>query len=204
ILDGRRATTHWRSAAELARRHPAIDVDPDVLYVDNGNLLTSAGAAAGLDLCLHLVRRDLGAEVAAQVARAAVMPLERAGGQAQFITHAAPQNDGTSIGSLLAWIEDNLKRDLPLAALARRASMSLRGLVVGRPARCSDLATVGVLVELGRYRMRLEADRRELLVGRAGSAIVPRHHRPVRDVLRVHELMLEEHARGDVSRPRLR
>jgi len=87
LLDGLRATTHWLGAAELARRHPEIDVHPDVLYVDNGQILTSAGAAAGLDLCLHLVRRDLGAEAAAAVARAAVMPLERAGGQAQRADH---------------------------------------------------------------------------------------------------------------------
>jgi len=86
-LDGRLATTHWRAAAELARRFPAITVDPDVLYVDHGSLLTSAGAAAGFDLCLHLVRRDCGAEIAAQVARAAVMALERPGGQAQFVVH---------------------------------------------------------------------------------------------------------------------
>lgn len=128
ILDGRRATTHWRSAAELARRHPAIDVDPDVLYVDNGNLLTSAGAVAGHDLCLHLVRRDLGAEVAAQVARMAVMPLERAGGQAQFIAHEPPTSDGASIGPLLAWLERNLGRDLSLPVIARQAAMSTRTL----------------------------------------------------------------------------
>ena len=128
LLDGRRATTHWRSAAELARRHPAIDVDPDVLYVDNGNLLTSAGAVAGHDLCLHLVRRDLGAEVAAQVARMAVMPLERAGGQAQFIAHEPPTSDGASIGPLLAWLERNLGRDLSLPVIARQAAMSTRTL----------------------------------------------------------------------------
>jgi len=97
-LDGLRATTHWRGAAELARRYPAIDVDADVLYVDNCHVLTSAGAAAAFDLCLHLVRRDVGAEVAAEVARAAVMPLERAGGQAQFIVHETPVSDHASRG----------------------------------------------------------------------------------------------------------
>lgn len=127
-LDGLRATTHWRTAPELARRHPEIDVDANVLYVDNGNVLTSAGAAAGFDLCLHLVRRDLGAEVAAAVARAAVMPLERAGGQAQFIVHERPQSDGTSIGSLLAWLEQSVRNDLSLPAIARRAGMSTRTL----------------------------------------------------------------------------
>ena len=127
-LDGLRATTHWRGAAELARRYPAIDVDADVLYVDNGHVLTSAGAAAGFDLCLHLVRRDLGAEVAAEVARAAVMPLERAGGQAQFIVHETPAGDHTSIGELLAWIEQNLRKDLSLPVVARHAAMSTRTL----------------------------------------------------------------------------
>ena len=127
-LDGLRATTHWRAAAELARRHPKIDVDANVLYVDNGNVLTSAGAAAGFDLCLHMVRRDLGAEVAAAVARASVMPLERAGGQAQFIAHDPPASDGTSMGSLLEWLEQNLRKDLPLSMIARRAAMSTRTL----------------------------------------------------------------------------
>jgi transcriptional regulator GlxA family with amidase domain len=127
-LDGQRATTHWRGAAELARRYPAIDVDADVLYVDNGTVLTSAGAAAGLDLCLHLVRRDLGAEIAAEVARAAVMPLERAGGQAQFILHEPPEHDRSAIGQLLTWIEQNLRRDLSLPVIARRAAMSTRTL----------------------------------------------------------------------------
>jgi transcriptional regulator GlxA family with amidase domain len=128
VLDGLPATTHWRSAAELSRRHPAIDVDPDVLYVDNGNLLTSAGAAAGLDLCLHLVRRDFGAEVAAGVARAAVVPLERSGGQAQFIVHPPPEPDGTTLSEILTWLERHLRRDLSLATIARRAAMSTRTL----------------------------------------------------------------------------
>ena len=101
---------------------------PDVLYVDNGTVLTSAGAAAGFDLCLHLVRRDFGAEAAAEVARAAVMPLERAGGQAQFIVHEPPTADHTSIGQLLTWIEQNPSADLSLPVIARRAAMSIRTL----------------------------------------------------------------------------
>jgi len=128
VLDGRRATTHWRAAPELARRHPEIDVDANVLYVDNGNVLTSAGAAAGLDLCLHLVRTDRGAEVAAQVARDVVMPLERAGGQAQFIVHEPPSPERTSLTPLLTWIERNLRRELPLPLLAQHAAMSTRTL----------------------------------------------------------------------------
>ncbi len=99
-----------------------------MLYVDNGQLLTSAGAAAGFDLCLHLVRRDLGAETAAEVARAAVMPLERAGGQAQFIVHETPVDNQTSMGQLLTWMERNLRKDLSLPVIARHAAMSTRTL----------------------------------------------------------------------------
>jgi transcriptional regulator GlxA family with amidase domain len=127
VLDGLRATTHWMVASELARRHPAISVDADVLYVDNGRILTSAGAAAGLDLCLHLIRCDLGAEIAARAARAAVMPLERAGGQAQFIVHEQPEST-ESLGTLLKWMEQNLRKQLPLPMIARHAGMSTRSL----------------------------------------------------------------------------
>ena len=119
LLAGKRATTHWLVAGELARRHPAIEVDPNVLFVDEGNLLTSAGATAGIDLCLHLVRRDFGAAVAANTARMAVVALEREGGQAQFIVHPPPPSDGESLAPLLSWIEQNLHRDLTLFALAR-------------------------------------------------------------------------------------
>ena len=126
VLDGLPATTHWLAATDLARRHPSIDVDANVLYVDNGRVLTSAGAAAGFDLCLHMVRRDLGADVAASVARLAVMPLERAGGQAQFIEHALPSETPGAMTPLLIWMEQNLSRKLPLSVIARRAAMSTR------------------------------------------------------------------------------
>lgn len=128
LLDGRRATTHWVGAAELARRYPAVQVEPAVLYVDEGQVLTSAGAAAGLDLCLHLVRRDYGAAVAADVARISVMPLERAGGQAQFIARPAPVVASGSLAPLLAWIDDHLHEPLEVPAMARRAAMSARTL----------------------------------------------------------------------------
>lgn len=128
LLAGKRATTHWVAAAELARRHPAIDVDPAVLFVDHGNLLTSAGAAAGLDLCLHMVRSDYGAAVAADAARLSVMPLERDGGQAQFITHPPPPCAGESLAPVLEWIEENTRRELSLDQIARRAGMSRRTL----------------------------------------------------------------------------
>jgi transcriptional regulator GlxA family with amidase domain len=126
-LDGLRATTHWMGADELARRHPSIAVDPNVLYVDNGQIVTSAGATAAFDLCLHLVRTDMGAAVAADVARAVVMPLERMGGQAQFIVRDVAVEQ-TSLGSVLMWIEAHLDRDLSLHEMARHAGMSTRTL----------------------------------------------------------------------------
>ncbi|MEU8002052.1 helix-turn-helix domain-containing protein [Catellatospora sp. NPDC049111] len=129
LLDGLRATTHWVAAGLLARRHPQIDVDPDVLYVDNGQLLTSAGAAAGLDLCLHLIRRDHGSAVAADAARLSVMPLEREGGQAQFVVHDQPPTPrGSRFEPVLTWMEDNCADDLSLDDIAARAGMSARSL----------------------------------------------------------------------------
>ncbi|MEU8074606.1 helix-turn-helix domain-containing protein [Catellatospora citrea] len=129
LLDGQRATTHWVAAGLLAQRHPEIDVDPDVLYVDNGQLLTSAGAAAGLDLCLHLIRRDHGSAVAADAARLSVMPLEREGGQAQFIVHDQPPVPrGSRFEPVLTWLEDNCAADLSLDDIAARAGMSIRSL----------------------------------------------------------------------------
>ncbi|MFE9203030.1 GlxA family transcriptional regulator [Micromonospora sp. NPDC007230] len=127
-LDGRRATTHWAAAAELARRHPTVTVDPDVLFVTDGPVLTSAGAAAGLDLCLHVVRSDHGAAVAADTARSCVMPLERAGGQAQFIAYEPPAPAGLSLQPLLVWLTDNLHSPLTLADIAAHAAMSTRSL----------------------------------------------------------------------------
>ncbi|MFD7969604.1 GlxA family transcriptional regulator [Streptomyces clavifer] len=129
LLDGLRATTHWAAAGLLAARHPEIDVDPDVLYVDNGQFLTSAGAAAGLDLCLHLIRRDHGSAVAADAARLSVMPLEREGGQAQFIVHPQPPAPGgAALEPLLRWLEDNAGRELTLDDIADRAGVSTRTL----------------------------------------------------------------------------
>jgi transcriptional regulator GlxA family with amidase domain len=127
LLDGRRAATHWKLAAELSRRYPRIQVEPDVLYVDHGKLLTSAGAAAGTDLCLHLIRKDHGAAVASESARLAVTPLERSGGQAQFIRQVPPVAHG-SLQSLQEWVTRNLGNRLSVAALARRHATSVRTL----------------------------------------------------------------------------
>ena len=128
LLDGRRATTHWLGAGELARRYPKVHVDPEVLYVDEGRVLTSAGAAAALDLCLHMVHLDYGATIAAEAARFSVMPLERDGGQSQFIVHAPPSPDGASLAPLLAWLLENLDQALTLDDMARRAATSVRSL----------------------------------------------------------------------------
>lgn len=128
LLDGLRVTTHWLGAQELAARYPALEVDPDVLYVDNGQFLTSAGAAAGMDLCLHMIRRDHGSAVAADAARRAVMPLEREGGQAQFIVTPPVAPQGAELEPLLRWMESNAARELTLEDLARQAGMSTRTL----------------------------------------------------------------------------
>lgn len=129
LLDGKRATTHWAAAELFEAMHPEVELDPDVLYVDNGRFLTSAGAAAGLDLCLHMIRRDFGSAVAADAARLSVMPLEREGGQAQFIAPAQPAVPrGSVFEPLLVWLEEASARDLTLAEIAARAGMSTRTL----------------------------------------------------------------------------
>jgi len=129
ILDGRSATTHWMYAEELARRHPKVRFDPDVLYVDDGQVLTSAGTAGGIDLALHIVRSDHGADVANQVARRMVVAPHREGGQSQYVSHPvpeAPHRDG--IRPLLEWLHDNLERPVSVEDLARLAAMSPRTL----------------------------------------------------------------------------
>lgn len=127
LLDGRRATTHWRYAGLLAERFPAVDVDPSPLYVEDGDILTSAGCAAGLDLCLHLVRQDYGASVANAVARRLVVPPHREGGQAQFIegpVTSDPQDD--RITRSMDWALANLHRPITVGELAEVATMSAR------------------------------------------------------------------------------
>ncbi|GHF38251.1 AraC family transcriptional regulator [Streptomyces mashuensis] len=126
ILDGRRAAAHWEHTADLARRYPRVKVDDSVLYVDDGTVLTSAGVAAGLDLCLHIVRRDLGAHVANQLARRMVVPAHRPGGQAQFVDLTVPVRDDDGLAPVLAWATAHLDEPLTVADLARRAGLSPR------------------------------------------------------------------------------
>ena len=128
LLDGRRATTHWAHAEALAARYPRVEVDPDVLYVDNGSVLTSAGKAAAMDLCLHLVRSDHGSAIANTVARRLVVPPHRAGGQAQFVTAPVPAKDNHPLAELFPWVTERLDHPLTVEDLARQANMSARNL----------------------------------------------------------------------------
>jgi len=126
VLDGKRATTHWRYAETMARMYPEIDVDPDVLYVQSGRIITSAGTAAGLDAGLHLRRLELGAEAANTIARRMVVPPLRDGGQAQFIARPLPEAASLSLAPITDWMIENLDLDLSVDLLASRAHMSPR------------------------------------------------------------------------------
>jgi AraC family transcriptional activator FtrA len=127
LLDGRRATTHWRHTAQLAATFPEVRVDPDVLYIDHGDVATSAGTGAGIDLCLHLVRADHGAAHAAQIARNMVLPPHREGSQLQYATQPTPTSTDESLAPLLEWATSQLDT-LTVARLAAHAGMSNRTL----------------------------------------------------------------------------
>ena len=126
VLDGRRATTHWMYADTMARMYPQIEVDPDVLFVQDGRVITSAGTAAGLDACLHLLRQEIGAELTNRVARRMVVPPQRDGGQAQYIDRPLPVVQSDSLGAVTDWAMENLREDLSVEQLAARAHMSPR------------------------------------------------------------------------------
>jgi transcriptional regulator GlxA family with amidase domain len=126
VLDGLHATTHWQHINELERRFPAIHVDRDVLYVDEGEVLTSAGVCCGIDLCLHIVRRDAGAAAANQIARRIVAAPHRDGGQAQYVPAPVPVAGDTSLAGTRAWALERAGQPLPLAELARHAGISQR------------------------------------------------------------------------------
>lgn len=126
LLDGRRATTHWRHTERLARLFPNVRVEPDVLYVDEGNVMTSAGSAAGIDLLLHLVRKDYGPHVANMFARRMVVPPHRDGGQSQFVVQPIAVRTNDRIASVADWMAANLSEAITIEALAERAAMSVR------------------------------------------------------------------------------
>ncbi|MDI9954262.1 helix-turn-helix domain-containing protein [Rhodococcus sp. IEGM 1305] len=126
LLDGRKCTTHWEYVEELATRFPTATVDPDVLFVDEGNLVTSAGTAAGIDACLHVVRRELGSTVANTIARRMVVPPQRDGGQRQFIEQPVVACTSDSLSETMAWMSENLELPHTIDELAARSSMSTR------------------------------------------------------------------------------
>ncbi|MBA2944440.1 helix-turn-helix domain-containing protein [Streptomyces himalayensis] len=126
LLDGRRCAVHWRHAAELAVRHPRTRVEPDVLYVDEGTVITSAGTAAGIDACLHIIREEHGVEVANAIARRMVVPPHRDGGQAQYVERPLPHSPCDTVGGVLAWMEEHLDEEITVEGLAARAHMSQR------------------------------------------------------------------------------
>ncbi len=128
LLDGQRATTHWRYTDKLARRYPAIDVQPDDLYVDSGQVITSAGSAAGLDMLLHLVRRDHGAHVGNLVAQRLVVPPHREGGQAQYLPRPMAHDDKGRLTRLMEWVRKHPAHTHSVASMAGRAAMSARTL----------------------------------------------------------------------------
>ncbi|MFD6533080.1 helix-turn-helix domain-containing protein [Streptomyces sp. NPDC060184] len=126
LLDGRRCTTHWRHSDELGRRFPLARVEPDVLYVDEGQVITSAGTAAGVDACLHLVRKEFGQDVANSIARRMVVPPHRDGGQAQYVKRPLPRTPCDTVGDTLAWMENHLDQEMTVDQLAALAHMSPR------------------------------------------------------------------------------
>ena len=168
LLDGRRVVTHWRWCTELARRYPAVQVDPEPIYIRDGNVWTSAGVTAGMDLALALVEEDHGHALALALARDMVLFLRRPGGQKQFSAALAAQTRTSSnrFGDLLAWMSENLHRPLPVEDLAARAHLSPRQFA--RAFRDE----VGVTPALMLERLRVEAARRRLEDGGAGIAAV--------------------------------
>ncbi|AYC33636.1 helix-turn-helix domain-containing protein [Pseudomonas cavernae] len=182
LLNGLRATTHWAWAQDFAQRYPQIAVDPDVLYLEDGGLLTSAGTAAGIDCCLHLLRRHCGAEMANRVARRLVVPPHRQGGQAQFIEQPLPANARDDrLSALLDWVRANLDQEHNLDSLAQRALMSRRTFT--RHFRQLTGSTVGdwLLAErlaLSQRLLETTGQSVEQIAGLAGfgSPVSLRHH----------------------------
>ena len=173
LLDGKRATTHWRYTDELAARYPLIEVDPDVLYVDSGQVITSAGSAAGIDACLHLVNRDFGTHTANVVARRLVMAPQRSGGQAQFIPAPVARTPRDDLASVLEWATLHVDTSLTVKQLAARALMSERTFL-RRFTEATGMAPKAWLlqVRMNRARDLLESSQlsNEQIAGRCGFA----------------------------------
>ncbi|RJK98119.1 GlxA family transcriptional regulator [Vallicoccus soli] len=181
LLDGRRCTTHWAHADELARRFPAADVDPAVLYVEDGPVVTSAGTAAGIDACLHVVRSELGASAARVIARRMVVPPHRDGGQAQYVETPVAPTAAETLEDVLTFMAENLHLDLSVDDLARRAHMSPR--TFARRFRAETGTTplhwlVGQRLLLAQRLLEDGEDPVEVVASRTGfgTAAVLRHH----------------------------
>ena len=181
LLSGKCATTHWHHNEDFARRFPDVRLQPDVLYVDEGDILTSAGSAAGIDLCLHIVRRDHGPDAANEVARGLVVPPHRSGGQAQYVRRPVPIDDTSRLAPLLDWIRRSLSEDLSLAQLSDKAGLTPRtfcrrfneatGAAPGEWVLTERLAHACDLLEMTKLGMDEVAYRSGL-----GSAAAMRHH----------------------------
>lgn len=181
LLDGRRATTHWRYADALQGRYPRVRVEPNVLYVDEGSVLTSAGSAAGIDLCLHVIRRDHGAEIANQVARRLVVPPHRDGGQSQYVREPVARRQPAGLAPVLDWALTRLDRPLTLADLARQANMSVRTLArrfVEETGSTPHRWLVHQRLLAAQRRLESTDDSIEAVAGAVGfeSAMTLRHH----------------------------
>jgi len=182
LLDGRRATTHWAYAKAMADRFPAVDIDPNVLYVEDGNVLTSAGTAAGLDACLHMVRKRHGAEVANRLARHLVVPPHREGGQAQFIEQPLPSTaGGTRLAQLIDSVRARLHEPHSLDSLALAANMSRRSLTRQFKALTGTTVQSWLLAERLRLSQRLleqtdQSVERIAEMAGFGSVVSLRHH----------------------------
>jgi AraC family transcriptional activator FtrA len=181
LLDGKRCTTHWMYAEELADRCPTARVEPDLLYVQDGPLITSAGSAAGIDACLHIVRAEHGAKVANAVARRMVVPPHRGGGQRQYIESPVPPSDADTLAPLLDWVVEHLQEPLTVEMLAEQAAMSPR--TFARRFRAETGTTPHSWITLQRLllaeRLLEEGDDPvELVASRVGfgTAAALRHH----------------------------
>jgi len=181
LLDGRRCTTHWRHADQLARRFPAAKVDPDVLYVDDDPVISSAGTAAGIDACLYIVRKEQGSRVANGIARRMVVPSHRDGGQAQFVGQPVASSCGGAMGELLDWLRGNLGLPLTVRELAARTHMSERTFArrfVHDTGTTPQRWLIGQRILLAQEMLEETDETVDVIAGRTGfgNATAMRHH----------------------------